>query len=358
MMKKRILYIAALLFTLSLVDAGAQNVVMNAYMDTMQMRIGEQTKIRVEMSIDSGYAVPVFDVRNIPEKIEILETKNEVIPINEGKRNLYKNEYLITSFDSTTYYIPPFKAMLDDQEYHSNELLLAVYSVPIDTVNIHKIAPPKSIWAKEITWEEMRDSVYLGFLVLLFAVLLVWVIIRLAKNKPIIRIIKLKPRIPSHISAKMKMEEIKSDNTWRVDGDNKRYYTMLTDVLREYMCERFGFNATEMTTPEIVLHLKNITDKESLKELQEVLEIADLVKFAKLAPAMNENDRNFFNAMAFIERTKNVEEEKLPQRTEKRVVSKRTVWEKRTLIASIITIALLFTAVAVLLVFDLNNLLA
>lgn len=356
MMKRRFLYIVAFLSVLSFVDAGAQNAIMNASLDTIQMRIGEQTRIRTELSVDTGFGIPQFSIDNIPGKIEVLETNNEVKALNQGRRLQYINEYLITSFDSTTYIIPPFKANLADKEYLSNELVLAVYSVPVDTANIQNIAPPKKVWERELTWEEVRDAIYLSFLVIFFVALLAWVVVRLAKNKPVIRIIKIKPRLPSHINAMKKIEEVKSDKSWRVDGDNKRYYTELTDILREYLYERYGVNATEMTTPEIVEHMNKVADKERIQELREILEVADLVKFAKLTPAMNENDRNLMAAVEFIEKTKDIAEETRPQPTEKKIISKRSVRQKWILIISVVVLALLLVAVAVFLYFDLSNL--
>lgn len=43
--------------------------------------------------------------------------------------------------------------------------------------------------------------------------------------------------------------------------DQKAYYTLLTDVLRKYIKERFGFNAMEMTSSEIITRLQNENDK-------------------------------------------------------------------------------------------------
>ena len=102
--------------------------------------------------------------------------------------------------------------------------------------------------------------------------------------------------------------------------------------------------------------MNNVADKERISELREILEMADLVKFAKLAPAMNENDRNLMAAVEFIEKTKNVEEETRPQPTEKKIISKRSVRQKWALIISVVVLALLLVAVAVFLYFDLSNL--
>ena len=339
-------------------DICAQNVVMNAFIDTTQIRIGEQTKVRLEVSVDSGYQIimPQFD-KTLTPGIEILETTPETTMLNDGKRIQLKNSYLITSFDSTMYMIPPFKAMVDSTEYYSNSLSLAVYSVPIDTVNLQNIAGPKDVWDEELTWEEYRDAVHLAYLIIFFATLLTWIIVRLVKNKPIIRIVKIKPRQPSHVVALTKIAEIKKDIPLHTEGNSKEYYTRLTDALREYMTERFGFNATEMTTSEIIDHLKRINDKEKTAEIKSVLETADLVKFAKLRTAANENEMNMRYVVGFIDTTKNIEEEKNLQPTEKRIVNTRSLKQKRILIASIVAVSLLLVALSVLLFTDIKNLL-
>lgn len=337
--------------------AHAQNVVLNAEIDTFQMLIGEQTTIRLELSVDAGNRVkmPEFKTGSV-NGLEVLDTKADVRSINEGKREVYTNEYLITTFDSTLYSIPPFEVLVNDSAFRSNPLALAVYSVPIDTANLQNICGPKAIQDVELTWEEYRDSVYLGVILAILGAVLAWVVTRLVKNKPIIRIIKIKPKLPSHITALNRIEEIKGDKSLRLEGNTKEYYTQLTDTLREYMRDRYGFNATEMTTSEIVGHLLKIQDKESIKDLKEILQVADLVKFAKLHPSINENDRNMANAIEFVNETKNIEEEKVLQPTEKRIVNQRSLFEKRMLIVSISVIACVLVVIAALLAIDMYNL--
>lgn len=356
-MKKGILYIVSILLLMFASSVAAQNVVMNAYIDTTEIRIGEQTRIKLELSADSGHNIvmPQF-TENIVEGIEILETTFDTTAINDGKRNLYTQEYLVTSFDSTMYLLPPFKAMVDSSEYLSNTLALAVYSVPIDTANLQNIAGPKGVRPEELTWEEYRDAVHLSFLLIFFLALLTWIVVRLVNNKPIIRIVKIKPKEPSHIVAMTKITEIKNDESLRRDGSAKEYYTRLTDALREYMNERFGFNATEMTTGEIIDHLRRIEEKESIKEVKEILETADLVKFAKMYPGSNENEMNMRNAIGFIDRTKNIEEENNRQPTEKRIVNERSRTQKRLLVASIAVVTVLLVGIGLVLFTNIKNL--
>ena len=99
------------------------------------------------------------------------------------------------------------------------------------------------------------------------------------------------------------MERIKGEKSW-LREDVKQYYTELTDALRVYMEERFGFNAMEMTSDEIIAKLNEQPDKEWIGELSELFQMSDLVKFAKYKPHINENDMNLINAIDFINKTK------------------------------------------------------
>ena len=118
-------------------------------------------------------------------------------------------------------------------------------------------------------------------------------------------------------------------------NDPKKYYTELTEVIRMYIRERFGFNAMEMTSAEIIERLLQ-EDKESVKDLRTLFETADLVKFAKHAPLMNENDMNLVNAVDFINQTK-VEEDPNAKKepTEIKVEEKRSKQGRIVLLASI-----------------------
>lgn len=67
-----------------------------------------------------------------------------------------------------------------------------------------------------------------------------------------------------------KIEEIRANKAWQRENP-KLYYTELTDVIRTYIQERFGFNAMEMTSSEIIEHLLHEKDKESIRDLKYLL---------------------------------------------------------------------------------------
>lgn len=90
-------------------------------------------------------------------------------------------------------------------------------------------------------------------------------------------------------------------------GDIKGYYTRLSDIVRRYIWRRYEIGAMEMTSAQI---LSAVNRQDSIKEtngLSFLLETADFVKFAKMAPSTDENERSMQAAEAFIESNKPVE---------------------------------------------------
>lgn len=357
---KKIIYIFSLLISFAFTSTAQNSVVVNAEIDSCQRLIGEQARIKLKVTCDANrrLLMPSFD-KEIIEGIEIVDKiKPDTQFLNDGKRLSITQEYVVTSFDTALYVIPPFEVLVEGDPYFSQELAFAVYTIPVDTTNLEQFFGPKEVWGIPFAWEDWQGSVLYLFLLIVTAIALTWITIRYINNKPIIRIVKVKPKLPAHVVALNKIQDIKADNQLRQTGNAKEYYTMLTDALREYLFERFGFNATEMTTSEIVDHLLKIQDKESIKELRELLEMADLVKFAKYNPPLNENDRNLLNAMEFVNNTKQTDVDENPQPTEKKIVNERSVMAKRLLLLSIILLSIATITVLVLLILDLYYLLS
>ena len=256
---------------------------------------------------------------------------------------LITQEYTVTSFDSALYYLPPMEVMVDNKAYRSKALALKVYSmnVPLDPENPEQFFGPKTVMQAPFVWEDWYGIITCGILLIPFALLLVYLIMRICDNKPIIRKVKVEPKLPPHQQAMKEIERIKSEKVWQ-KGKSKEYYTELTDALRTYIKGRFGFNALEMTSSEIIERLLEMEDKEAIADLRILFQTADLVKFAKHAPLMNENDANLINAIDFINETKEVEAENVkPQPTEITIIEKRSL---RTKILLGIGIAILAAA--------------
>lgn len=116
---------------------------------------------------------------------------------------------------------------------------------------------------------------------------------------------KKKP-LPPYQLAMQRLEHLRGENLWQ-NGQEKEYYTRLTDILRDYLQGRFGINAMEMTSTQIVNALSsNDETRDSNRHMQAILEVADFVKYARMRPIPDDNVRSFNNALEFVEETKPV----------------------------------------------------
>lgn len=319
----------------------AQTVTVDATIDSLQILIGEQAKIRLQVSLDSDKRALFPAYRDtLVRGVEIIDiAKPDTQLLNGGKRSLITQYYTITSFDSALYYLPPMEVMVDSQTYRSKALALKVYSVPVDTLNPDKFFPAKDVMKAPFAWEDWYVAIACALLFVPLLLLLIYLVKRICDNKPIIRKVKVEPKLPPHQTALQEIERIKGEKIWQ-KGMSKEYYTELTDTIRCYIKERFGFNALEMTSTEIIDKLLEVKDKDAIADLRDLLQTADLVKFAKHNPLMNENDANLVNAMEFINATKEEVDASAPaQPTEITVIEKRSLRTKILLGAGIAALA-------------------
>ena len=339
-MNKNIILIA-LLCLLSIDRVGAQSVTVEAKIDSLQILIGEQAKIQLQVAMDAKQrAVFPAYTDTLVRGVEIIETaKPDTQFLNDRQRMMITQEYTVTSFDSALYYLPPMPVTVDGKEYRSRALALKVYSIPVDTLHPDQFFGQKTVMKAPFAWEDWYGLIGCSFLALPLLGLLIYLIVRIRDNKPIIRKIKVEPKLPPHQAAMKEIERIKNEKVWQ-KGQPKEYYTELTDTLRTYIKDRFGFNALEMTSSEIIDKLLEMKDKEAISDLKELFQTADLVKIAKHDPQMNENDANLINAIDFINETKQPEEEnQKPQPTEITIIEKRSLRTKVLLICGIVILS-------------------
>ena len=352
-MKRFLLYLC---FGLVTALSSAQSVIVKAELDSMMMWVGQQTGLHVEVTCDAGQTV------SFPAYRDTIVKGLEIIPpvitdtqyVNDEQRMVITRDYTVTCFDSALIYIPYIPVTVDGQEYQSNRLALAFMSYDIPEENEKQIFGPKENMKTPVRLYEVKGLALYWMLAAIAIIAALYLIVRFRDDKPIIRRIKVEAKIPAHVRAISGIEELRQSGGPHSE-DSKSYYTQLTDILREYINERFGFNATEMTSYEILERLEESRDKESLSELRDLLSTADMVKFAKFKPMLNENDQNLINALEFVNETKiEVPEEELqPKEIETVIEEKRSKGARIALLAAGIVIAAAGTVFFVLAVLKL-----
>lgn len=318
--------ITLILFVSSLTAAFAQQVGVEAKIDSVAIFIGEQTHLQLTVTARQNAKIqyPQFKrSQYLVPGVEVLDASQGDTTLVDGYWKVTKS-LTLTSFDEHLYAIPGIAVKVDGRSYKSNPTALKVITCDVDTLNLDKFFPPKDVQNNPFLWAEWTPLIWLGLLVLVLVGIGVYVIVRLRQNKPIITHIRIVKKVPPHTKALNEMNRLKGESHI-ADYDQKAYYTQLTDTLRQYIRERFGFNAMEMTSSEILEHLRSTGDEKMLAELNELFMTADLVKFAKYSTLLNENDMNLLNAINFIDQTKR---DDAP--TEERIEPTLTEAEQRT----------------------------
>ncbi len=283
---------------------GAQEVIQK--IDSLQILIGEQTTLHLQASVKRGQKVvmPSFKAsQQLIPGVEVVEQSQGDTTDLGDEKVMISRDYILTSFDERVYAIPALNVKVDGKNYHGNPLALKVLTVPVDTVHPNQFYPPKNVQDNPFQWSEWSPIFWLSFLMLLLCGLIYYLLIRLKQNKPIITRIRIIKRVPAHEKALNEINVIKQTRSASQEGQ-KEYYTQLTNTIREYIVSRFGFNAMEMTSSEIIDRLRSAGDQKMIDELKDLFLTADLVKFAKYETLINENDANLVNAINFIDQTK------------------------------------------------------
>jgi len=310
---KKLLFIISLLITFYPGKGVGQEVSPIARFDTTDILIGDQIDLNISFTMPLDYRVLWPHYKDtLTRNIEIVSMTAVDTLINESENIVEMLQSLtVTSFDSGYYYVPPIKFQyqpIDDTvftEASTIPLYLKVHTMEVDTTQA--IKPIKPPLGAPLTFREILPWLLAGLGTLIVIFLATYTYIRWKKNKPLFRI---RPKIilPPHVVAMNGLENLKGKKLWQA-GKVKDYYTELTDILRNYIEDRYDVTAVEMTTEEILEGLKN-TDapKKSVDQLARTLVLADLVKFAKENPQPLDNDISMNSSIEFVKTTRSERE--------------------------------------------------
>lgn len=319
------MYIILFLFVGVLFSVQAQRVSVHATVHPSEILIGERALINLQVIApkETEILFPVYQ-DSIVGGLEVLSMGNPDTTITDNVRTI-NMKYLVTSFDSTLYFIPSMPVSDGIDTIKSNSFGLKVTAPELkdstlaylekmntgqtDSIDFEQLQlnDIKAIQKLPFSWKDFLGLLWIPLIILLLIAIvgaIIYIIIRRNKRG---YFFTPPPVLPPHVRAMNSLEKIKAEKIWQQER-YKEFYTQLTDVLRRYMSERFGINSLEMTTGEILSIIRTKSEEDSVYEnLKQVLIIADLVKFAKHKPLTNENDLSLMNAYFFVNQTKEEE---------------------------------------------------
>lgn len=280
-------YLIAALFLLAGLAATAQDTIAPAELtqykyklDSTSFLIGDQAELTIEPAI-------LFPT------LEDL-TNNDIVAVRQWVDSTDGSLHTaITSFEEGEHW------------YHigADSLLITVRDVAgVDTTstNIKDIA---GILRQPYTFGEIAKvvGIILGILVLIAAA--IFVFLRFKNHKPLITIPQAPP-LPPDTRALNALETLRQQQKWQ-QGMVKEYHTELTDILRNYLEETYHIQSTEMTTDQTLdaFHACLAFSEDNYGKLRQILQTADMVKFAKSEPLPYQHDLSMTQAVDFVKST-------------------------------------------------------
>ncbi|GAA3572593.1 hypothetical protein [Snuella lapsa] len=320
-----------------------------AAIDSTSIKIGEQITYHIQVETDTTSLV-VFPEGQTFTPLEMIASYPIDTLKNQDRYNLIK-KYGLTQFDSGAYTIPRQKIIIGDKTFFTDSLKVVVNNIIIDTTKqgLYDIKPIIEVRKSSSKWWQY---VLLTLLILgIIGFLMFWFIWR---KKPLTEAEQI-ALLPPYDRAKLALKKL-DESHYLEHSELKEYYSELTLIIRKYLDEKVYDHSLESTTDELITRLQLLKEankidlsRDTIKNIENILKRADLVKFAKSAPdiALAELDRETIDAE--IDHVKEVlpeptEEEKLLDEKYRETLERKKR-HKKIIITAVISVFLLFATI-------------
>ncbi len=270
--------------------------------DTIE--IGERTDYSVAVRHLKSQVIlgdPIVDFHDF-EVVQIRKYE----PEKSGEEMIDRWQYTITTFRVDTFEIlPPRVALVTssrDTTVMEGMARRLIVSSALDT-SIKDIQPEKPMIAGKVNWWLLALYILLilsGVGAIIFMIHRWWS--RRKKGEvPVPAPVVI--RRPEEIALE-ELDIIKSKRLVE-KGEYKLFNTEVSNVVRSYIEKKFNMLALEMPTSELMRHFhqRGVLDSSQFSTLRALLEVADLVKFAKYKPNSDECEDVLERAVQFVIRT-------------------------------------------------------
>ncbi len=284
--------------------------------DRATITIGDRILYTLTVKTDSAVKLEPLSLGSNLGAFEVKDYKIYDPEKTKDGKVVNKSEYIITTFTTGEYVIPPITINYADlngekKQIQSEPLFILVKSVGATESDKEDIRGLKS--PIEIKGRYWAYLLILPILALLGAFGFLYYRQR-AKAVAL-------PKIPEELKkpawevAQLELENLKSSDLLE-RKKIKKYYIILSDIIRKYLERRYQITALDRTTQEVRGELKRVKAKGEVIDLvYGFLSSCDLVKFAKYIPSKEEIEKDWNEAFTIVNMTKQEEVQVAPVST-------------------------------------------
>ena len=301
---QRALAVVLLAAALPVVPAAAQTgaPAVSSTLEPAQIAVGDRARLILRVEHDAGASVTWPDSESLGP-FEVLERRVDG-PRVEGGRAVSSAELVLTAFELGDLEVPGIEIEVagadgDAVMLETEPAPVTVASVGLDEGgDIRAIKGPLDIPLNVLTLLPWLAGV------LLSAGIGYWLWRRSRGRAPDSILAPVEPPRPAHETA---YEAFRILEAGRLPerGEVKTFHIRASDIVREYVEGRFGVDALEMTTREVLDGLRaHAVEEAILGDFRHLLERCDLVKFAKDRPVLERCNEVIPLGRSLVDRTR------------------------------------------------------
>ncbi len=274
-----------------------------------QIKIGDEIKLSIQIEYPRNFSIKPLSFKTPVAPFEIKNVEM-ASPRETGPSAQQTFLVKLTVFQLGDLQIPPLPVNFTDPDGHPGQAWTEPLRVKVSSVIKN---PKEKAELRPIKGPLSLDTTALRELILgtLAFFLTVWLIVKVFLRRQNKKLLDLESLLPPHQRATLELDRLLAKAMLN-EGKVKEFYSELADILRRYLERRFKVETLELTTFEILQHLKEKEFSSDLaQKIKEILENSDLVKFAKFIPPRSLADQLVGSLRDLVDRTKPVEEEGL-----------------------------------------------
>jgi hypothetical protein len=271
------------------------------HLDTSQMTIGDRNALevqwvgpneieRIRFSTDAWDSLPAWSWLN----------KAAVLHEEKKGEHHYSKRLSFTVFDTLKKSLPTLSVRWEEEgEMRSTKIGPLHLEVIPPELNEEDWAENMPIIKEPLRWEDYR--LYLFGCILLIALYYLYRYYRktTATESPI----EKEQLIDPHEEAYIALQHLEDEN-WIEKEKYEPFQRELSRIIRHFLSRKYDLRGMESTTRELIQQLEGTSfPQRKAKTLKELLNMADLVKFARAEPPGDYHRRMLLEARQLVEQT-------------------------------------------------------